>query len=240
MNKINLVKPVLRLYRPDESEKLCSFCVPKNKAGEIFVNVKPGSFSNSYRFIIELRNKLGKLLGHECYSHFNNTDSMTGLYIEVLPEYRQKNYFFGEILRLASIIQMMENKVRTFSIKSKDTAIYFHSKYKFEPSVTSFKDRDELLKTLAEDTSDDFQGLAVQAKDLIGQINSPSSAEAQRTMCKQANELLKRYIKKATAKQDIKHKFNWSMDMTLKDKTIMENKDYFNALFVKHGIDYKI
>ena len=30
------------------------------------------------------------------------------------------------------------------------------------------------------------------------------------------------------------------MRMTLTDENIMKNKDFFNALFKKHGIDYQI
>ena len=241
MNKVELFKPVIRLYKPDETRKLCSFKVPQNKAGELFVDIKPESPLNNFRFIIELKNRLGKLLGYEIYSHFEGSDKMTGLYINVLDEYRQRHYFLGEILRLASIIQMLENKIKTFSIKSKETAIYFHSKYKFQPSVTAFHDRDKLLKTIADDKSPDFKDLSQRAKIFTEQIKNILSGEKQRSMCRPANELIKEYITRALSEKNIKqHQFGWTMDMTLTEETIKGNKDFFNALFAKHGIDYKI
>ena len=241
MNKINLIKPVLRLYKPDETRKLCSFQVLENKTGMLFVDVKKDSVMNDHRFIIELKNKSGKLLGYEQYSHFNNNDNMVGLYINIKPEYRQKHYFLGEIIRLTRIIQMLENKVKAFSISSKDSAIYFHSKYKFEPSVTSFKDRDRLLKDVREDRNPAFKDLAQKANEMTIKIQNTLSAEKQRFLCKKANELFSKYIKRAMSQNSIKqHKFNWTMDMTLTYRNVKENKEYFNALFEKHGIDYKI
>ena len=111
MPKITPVKPFIRLYKPDETRKLCSFIVPENKAGELSINVKEDISGPDYKFLTELKNKSGQILGFENYSHFNNTDYMTGLLINVTPKYRRKNYFFGEILRLASIIQMLENNI---------------------------------------------------------------------------------------------------------------------------------
>ena len=241
MNKVELFKPVIRLYKPDETRKLCSFKVPQNKAGELFVDIKPESPLNNFRFIIELKNRLGKLLGYEIYSHFEGSDKMTGLYINVLDEYRQRHYFFGEILRLASIIQMLENKIKTFSIKSKETAIYFHSKYKFEPSITSFDERDRLLKNVADDTDPNFKDLALQAKELIERIKTPLQDDEKRRMCVNASAVLKEYISRALADSSTKqHKLKWPVDMKLTDKIVRENKDYLDSLFIKHGIDYKI
>lgn len=240
MPKINPVKPLIRLYKPDETRKLCSFEVPFNKAGQLSINVDEDP-DNEYSFIIKLRNKMGKLLGFERYTHFNNTDYMTGLLIHVIPEYRRKNYFFGEILRLASIIQMLENNIKTFSIKSKDTAIYFHAKYKFQPSVISFHDRNNLLNTITEDTSGDFKDLALKGKELAEKINSESSSMKQRILSKEANKLFSQYIDRAIAENNVDlHRFHWLMDMTLEQKNVLKNKDYFNNLFAKHNIDYKI
>ncbi len=241
MIKVNTVKPSIKLYRPDETRKLCSLIVPHNKAGELNVNVKEDSYGNGYRFLIELRNKLGKLLGFEQYTHFENTDYMTGLLINVIPEYRRKNYFFGEILRLASIIQMLENNIKTFSVTSKDTAIYFHAKYKFKPSVTSFQDRNNLLDTVTKDTAPCFKDIALKGKALKDKISSESSAAKQRDFSLEANKLFTQYISRALEEKNTDaHQFNWVMDMTLEQKKVFENKDYFNSLFAKHGIDYKI
>ncbi len=241
MPKITPVKPFIRLYKPDETRKLCSFIVPENKAGELSINVKEDISGPDYKFLTELKNKSGQILGFENYSHFNNTDYMTGLLINVTPKYRRKNYFFGEILRLASIIQMLENNINIFFIKSKDTAIYFHAKYKFEPSIKSFSERDKLLETVVNDTSPDFKALSLKGVNLIQKINKCTSFKEQRHLCEETNKLLTEYINLVLSEQKQKdHKFNWPMDMVLKKDTILKNKNYFNNLFVKHNINYKI
>lgn len=37
-----------------------------------------------------------------------------------------------------------------------------------------------------------------------------------------------------------KHSMNWTMQMTLTDEKILENREFFNGLFQKHGIDYSV
>lgn len=241
MMKIDNVKPSIKLYRLDETRKLCSLIIPKNNAGELNVNVKEDISGSGYRFIIELRNKLNKLLSYEHFSHFNNNDNMTGLYIHVNPEYRQKHYFFGEILRLTSIIQMLENNIKNFSLTSKESAIYFHSKYKFQPSVTSFSNRDKLLSTLVNDKAPDFRDLSLKGKVLAEQIKNNPSPDKQRMYCNEANQLFSQYINRALSNRDINsHKFDWLMDMKLTRENVFANKEFYNKLFEKHGIDYKI
>ncbi len=241
MLKINPAKPSIRLYKPDDTRKLCSFTISGNKAGELNINVKEDPYGSGYRFITELRNKIGKLLGFEHYAQFDKTDYMTGLLINVIPEYRRNNYFLGEILRLTSIIQMLENNIKTFSIKSKDSAIYFHSKYKFQPSVISFHDRDKLLETLTQETSPKFEDITSKGKELEKTIKMTNSLEKQRNLSQEANKLFSKYINRAIKEKDFdEHKFHWFMDMALTQENVLKNKDYFNSLFTKHGIDYKI
>ena len=241
MIKINSFKPLIRFLKPDDPRKLCSFDVPFNKAGQLNINVHEDLHNEDYGFVTELRNKTGKLLGFEHYTHFNNTNYMTGLLINVIPEYRRKNYYLGEILRLTSIIQMLENNIKTFSIVSKDSAIYFHSKYKFQPSVISFHDRNKLLDTITEDTTPNFQDLALKGKELADKIKAEKSSLKQRILSMEANELFTQYINRTLSEKNIDaHRFHWSMSMTLEQKDILKNKDYFNGLFAKHNIDYKI
>lgn len=241
MLKINPAKPSIRLYKPDDTRKLCSFILSGNKAGVLNINVKEDPNGSGYRFIAELRNNIGKLLGFEHYAQFDKTDYMTGLLINVIPEYRRNNYFLGEILRLTSIIQMLENNIKTFSIKSKDSAIYFHSKYKFQPSVISFYDRDKLLETITQDTSPKFKDITLKGKELTEKIKYTLSTEKQRTFTQEANTLFAEYINRAmTENNSHLHQFHWLMDMALEQKTVLKNKEFFNSLFDKHGIDYKI
>ena len=59
-----------------------------------------------------LKNRLGKTLGSEEFNMDTKTGKAIGKMIVVEPEYRQKNFRFGEILRLSSIIMILENKIK--------------------------------------------------------------------------------------------------------------------------------
>ena len=98
-----------------------------------------------------------------------------------------------------------------------------------------------MLDTVAKDGAAGFENIAQRAILLKQKIGLAKSAEEQREYCKVANGILGEYIAKAieTKTQD-QHKFNHTMNMTLTDETIQKNKEFFNGLFQKHGIDYKI
>ena len=241
MAKINLSKPIIKLYKPDSNVKLFSLKIPENKAGELNINIRPDEDGYGYRYITELKNKYNKVLGFEKFAMFEDSDKISGLYISVNPEYRRQNYFLGEILRLTSLIEMLENKVKELKITSKSSAIFFHSKYKFKPDITSFKERDMLLKTVLEDKNPKVSDISDKAKKLIDNINQTKSSKEQREFCKMANQILEEYISKILADKNAQRPdFNWTMDMVLKNTTLQKNGEFFNKLFEKHGIDYKI
>ena len=54
-----------------------------------------------------LKNRLGKTLGSEDFNMDEETGKAIGTMMLVDPEYRQKNFRFGEILRLSSIMMML-------------------------------------------------------------------------------------------------------------------------------------
>ncbi|MCM1010490.1 MAG: GNAT family N-acetyltransferase [Fusobacterium sp.] len=91
------------------------------------------SEDGSSSFATEVKNSLGKIFGYERFHFKRGENVISGEYIEVLPEYRMKKFGLGEILRLASIMLMKENKSSEFNIYAKDTAIGFHTKYGFKP-----------------------------------------------------------------------------------------------------------
>lgn len=242
MNLLNPLRSTLKLNNTDNGVKLFSFKIPENKAGELNVCVKRDPEGYRYKYYTELRNRFDKLLGYEHFSYFKDSDNMSGLFIKVEPEYRQKHYYFGEILRLASIIEMLENNVKNFIITSKETAVYFHSKYKFRPSITSFETRDRVLDNIAADKSIDFQDLSMKAQDIITQKANPKTTNTTlRELCKDTSTLLYKYLQRATAKkQQNNHQLKWPVEMTLTADDIKADKDFFNNLFKKHGIDYQI
>lgn len=236
-----LSKPLITLYKPQDTRKFCSFTVPNNKAGYLHLDTKSDTYGSGYRFITELKNRFGKLLGFEQFTLFDNDKKSTGLLISVEQEYRNKKYYFGEILRLASIIDIIENKLNAFEIYSKSTAIYFHSKYKFKSAITSFDERDNALNAIIANQNSKYKDLAEQAKELLYLAQTSDDGKFQRMLCVQANKIINQYIQKVIQNGEYtKHPFNWGMTMKLTTDNIKANREYFNALFQKHGIDYQI
>ena len=137
---------------------------------------------------------------------------------------------------------MLENKKTLFKIYSKSTAIYFHSKYKFEPNITSFHERDAALLTIIQDKNKNFSDLSQKGKNLQHKINICQTAEEQRELCLSVNKLIKEYIERAKnpAGNYKFHPFQSGIDMILTNKNLIKHKDFFNNLFKKHGIDYNI
>lgn len=240
---IKNTKPIITNVAQGDTRKLCSFVVPENKFGKLYLDVKMPKAGYGHNFITELRNRFDKLLGYEEFAYFEGSPNMSGLFIRVNDEYKQKGFNFGEILRLSSIIEIMENKVKNFEIISKDTAIYFHAKYKFTPNL-AFSDRDKFLKTLSGDKSNGYEKFSQKAQDLSDKLKiakENADIPQQRKICAETNEVLGEYLDKViTEKSQKQHPINFTMPMTLTDENILKNKEFFNQLFKKHGIDYNV
>lgn len=256
INPIKSIKPVIYDYKPLDTRKLCTFVVPESKVGKLKFGIVEAPNAEGYEFLGELKNKSGDIVGHEHFAMFQDSDHITGLYISTQPELRKKGTGIGEILRLGSIIEMIENGIKKLNIVSKDSAIFFHAKYKFEPAVTIFDERNRLLECVAQDTA--FEDLSKEAQKLLTKIANTHSGKEQRALSGDANKLLTAYTKQVleeknqailanpentkeiTADMYKKHSLNWTMQMTLTDEKIHENREFFNSLFQKHGIDYSV
>lgn len=243
MLKTELIKPVITDYRPDDPRKLCSFSVPSEVLGRLSVNVSGDPAGTGYRFITKISNRLGKVLGFEEFAMYKGSDNSSGLLITVEPEYRRRSYRFGELLRLASIIEILENKIRQFHITSKNTAVYFHSKYKFLPSIKYFYERDRALEAVIRNKAKGFERFYRKASEILERAKILTDAENQRQSCIDTNSLIGAYIKtvlETSPAEYKKHPFNFGMDMVLTSDSIKNNSGYFNKLFRNHGIDYTI
>lgn len=222
-------------------KKLCSFTLNNDILGNLTVETKRYK-DETYKFITELKNEKGNLFGKEVFAIEANSKKLQGFYIETNPKYRKTQYRFGELLRLSSIIEMLENGLSTFEIYSKDTAIYFHSKYKFIPDIKNFLDRDKALESIIENSQPGFEQFVQKALKILNAIKKTNSASIQRDLRSKTNELTLEYIQKVLENKDAykSHPFKFGMNMQLTDKQILDNKNFFNELFKKHGIDFKI
>ncbi len=238
---IKLNPPKITPYWLNENRKLCDL-VSHNKAlGELSLNTSRYE-DITERYVTKLSDKNNKILGYEIFSFEDFDKNLFGYSIRVNPELRQKGLHLGELLRLSSIIELFENKMQKLKIYSKDTAIYFHSKYKFQPDITSFKDRDEALKSIINNPAKGMENFIQSAKKLLEKLQQNKEPEFRRNTIKETNQIAKEYIEKVlTSKDGDKiYPFNYGMGMELSKDTIIKNKDFYNNLFKNHGIDYEI
>ena len=203
------------------------------------------SYRDAYKphyVVTELRNKTNKILGQEIFSLPEANRTSTGVIIKVEDEYQNKGWHFGEILRLSSIMAILENKIHEFEIYSKNTAVYFHSKYKFKPAIIQFQERNSTLESIVKYCGDEFREYGIKATELLQEVKNCTSNAKQRELCVKTNILTAEYIQKVLQTKDEykKHPFDKGMSMVLTDDEIKNNKDFFNGLFKKHNINYTI
>lgn len=244
MIETNMFKPIIKNIAQGDNNRLVNkFTINNKTLGELTVDNR--IHDDGYnKLIAEIKNSNGEELGHEIYSIEDYNKSMFGYFITIKQDYRNspsKNFRFGEILRLSSIISMIENQLKNFGIHSKDSAIYFHSKYKFIPNITEFYQRDMTLKTIANDKNKNFEDFSKQAAEYLKILFQKLSGEEKRNMCKKTSLLAKEYIEQVLKNGEEKyHPFDIGIDMVLPYDTLLKNKEFFNSLFQKHGIDYNI
>ncbi len=140
-------------------------------------------------------------------------------------------------------MEMVENNVPYLKIYSKDTAVFFHSKYRFVPAETTFDGRNKILLTIANDNSINFTDLKRMATDILKKIDFDiKDAEKQRQYCIQVNDLAKEYISRALqdVEPDKKHPFSFGLTMRLYLEDVIKNREFFNERFKSQGIDYEV
>lgn len=238
---IKLNPPKITPYWLNENRKLCDLVSHNKELGELSLNTS--RFEDiTERYITKLTDKNNKILGYEIFSFEDFDKDLFGYSIRVNPELRQKGLRLGELLRLSSIIELFENKMQKLKIYSKDTAIYFHSKYKFQPDIDNFKDRDEALKSIINNPKKGMEKFIQTAQELLEKLQQNKEHEFQRNAVKKTNQIAKEYIEKALATKygDEIYPFNYGMGMKLTKDTIVKNRDFYNNLFKNHGIDYEV
>ena len=215
--------------------------IAKKNLGEVCIETFK-DMSKLNELMILLKDNSNKILGSERLVMGNNNPNAAGLYIETSPEFRRKGYGIGEILRLSSIILILKNKIKEFEIFSKAEAVYFHSKYKFEPAIRQFSERDIALKNIINNCQNEFEHFGIRAKEILEKCQANKSPESQRYFCVETNQLLKGYLQEVLKIKDKykSHSFERGFRMILDTKDILNNKDFFNSLYKKQGIDYKI
>lgn len=146
----------------------------------------------------------------------------------------------GSAMRLGHIITMMENDINKIELFSLGRAIYFHSKFKFEPDI---KDNEKIAQCIKHNilpNKDDkrFENIIRAAENWLENKNLSQQEKPQT-----GNHIIYNYcqtINKYKLNKDKKYEIKLGFEMELSKQKVLYNKDFFNNLFSKFGIDYKI
>lgn len=221
-----------------ENSKLCTLDLAKTRGIKLFTTNKSG---NDYLYKTEIVDTQNQVMGVGIFGLLDMPREMFCFNMQVSQDFRHRN--LGELLHLAGIINMLENNLPHIKLYSKENAVYFHSKYQFEPDIVRFSERDNALNTIAQDTTIEIQDIVRKAKDLIKKIALDDTPEAQRQFCKEASKIAASYInaiQKLSGTTYQQHPFKNGFDMILTKLKIKEHSSFFNELFQKHHIDYQI
>ena len=218
------------------------FTLRDKNLGKLKVRVKDTFIKPSQHDEITIsinKNKFSSPLAIEKLDIFKNKN-IYGKNIEVQENFRNKNLRLGELMRLMSVAQMNENKSPVMEIYSKDSAIYFHAKYKFQPAIDGYTTIDKAITQIASDKHPLLKELVQEAQQFKEEIWTTESYNE--NWIDKVNDFVDRYIQKVLEyKLPIKeHPINSYINMKLTRENLLKNKDFFNQLFTNHGIDYII
>ena len=173
---------------------------------------------------------------------FFRNKNILGHNIEVLEKYREKHYGLGELMRLLSIAQMNENGSETFKLYSKNTAIGFHAKYKFHPHISNPDIIEAFLKKISYEKTPGLKDLSNSAK--IFEEENWTNISYTSEWINRVNSLIYSYLNKMLkVKQPSNKQYSeipFIIDMELTRNELLQNRNFYNSLFEKRGIDYKI
>lgn len=159
-----------------------------------------------------------------------------------------KHKGLGEIMRLASIIDVIENNLRKIKIFSLNEAIPFHLKYKFRPEILTYDSMMDILNRIASIEEPSIKEFSQKAGEIFADIFINGAINNEHNYYTELPNFIISYVNK-TKQENLPWNrtalsagmnFKEDLPMTLTNKDIKENKSFFNNLFEKHGINYKI
>lgn len=221
------------LFNP---RRICNFDVDHSKYDHLEIKSKRNTHCKSKNEMTTTVNSPSMgVLAYENYSIKPKEKEMYASYI--LTNERYRNNSLGEILRLSSIVTMLENKLKKIRIFSSCEAVIFHTKCKFEPNISEAPEALRTLREIARSKSEEFSR---QAKALLAKVDHRQINNEQ--LFKSTNKLTKGFLHDTIKRKNYTPTTfdRWYIDMVLTEENVLKHKDHFNQLFQKHGIEYTI
>ena len=219
-----------------------SFYLYDSKLGNLKIDINSEKIDYSGGTLVSIY--LKKLFANDFLSRekltINPNNSINGHIIETNKEYRKNNYRFGELIRLLTIAQMNENKSPVFNLVSMNDSIYFHAKYKFLPFIQESDKLYNVLFSISKDKDRKLENFSNAAKKMLQEYRTLPVTKL--NWYNNGNRLVGDYLNKVLELKlpHEEHKLNTNISMRLTRKHLLDNKDWFNALFAKHGIEYQL
>jgi len=187
---------------------------------------------------------------HVGYNTFNinpASRNFNGYFIEVAENSQKHGY--GEIMRLASVIDLLENNLSSIQIFSTNDAIMFHYKYGFKPQVNKYDEACDILHNICKEKSPELKNVSENAGEVLDCLLNGGMWFGQGiNFIKKSAEVVEEYLSTVKEKHlkwisdKFSHGVNFrkDIDMKLDIDTVRQNRDFFNQLFEKHDFDYRI
>lgn len=161
---------------------------------------------------------------------------------------KNKGKGLGVVMHLNNVINLLENDLERIELKALPIAVLFHGKMKFEPNLYDYESILETMLAISQKDCTKFPDLKQVVEDAGNYFDEAFESRGlkhTKEKIKEANSIVIRYIeimstKKLEPQDKVDYAFKNVLDMYLTKEKILENKDFFNALFKKFNIDYKI
>lgn len=227
-----------------------SAVVRSSKGEKVFLNTNVSQETTGQKcFSTDIFDENHTQVGYNSFNINLVSKTLNGYFIKVTNAADRQKHGYGEIMRLASIIDMLENNLRSISILSKTEAIMFHYKYGFKPQVDGYGEVMEILHNICKDKTPELKEIRENAGALLDETFSGGLwFGLDFSFVKKGVDVVENYL--AVAKE--KHlkwnsdrysrgvNFNKDIDMRLFAESVRKNKDFYNDLFEKHDFDYRI
>lgn len=223
------------------------YTIPQKYDSDVFVKIEPHEkHKNKFETLINIREK--KNLARNEFVIDKEEKTLKNAGMDVWST-KQRGKGFGVILHLNNIIELMENDLDKIELYSMGQAVLFHGKCKLQPALRDKDDIETALYTVSLKDYNKFpqiENVVQKAVDCLNEIFFTGGLYClNKENLKKANDIVDEYIElintqKLTPQEREDFGFPSGFDMVLTKERILENKEFFNNLFEKYKIDYKI
>ena len=175
-----------------------------------------------------------KLAAHAC-SEF--VPSCSYIHINTMStEEDKRGLGLGAGLHLLNIVEMMENPdIKEINLMSTANAMPFHMKFGFYPCGDYYRELKSNIEIISLEDDLQLKCYADAAKRLL------LSRKREEDKTKMANRLLFEFTRAALSMhKDMEGYYTLFMPMVLTKENVLRNSNFYNNLFKKYDIDYKI